>query len=129
MAAAQHDFTAEQGADFVETVTWREPNGDLVNLSGYSARMMVRETYTSAEPLLSLDDGSGGGITLGGAAGTIALHVDAETMADIEVPAPQQQRQGIPTRTLVYDLELVEPGGRVWRLIEGKFFVKAEVTR
>jgi hypothetical protein len=36
---------------------------------------------------------------------------------------------GIPAGSYVYDLEIVSANGKVTRLIEGRFVVKAEVTR
>lgn len=110
------DITINQGATFELTVTWKDSAGTAINLTGYSARMQVRETYSSASTVVSLTNGSG--ITLGGAAGTIAILISATTTAALTAPFSG-----------VYDLELVSAGGVVTRLLQGAATVTPEVTR
>ena len=116
MAAGTYNFAAEQGATLERVITYKDSTGTLVNLTSYTARMQVRVAVETASFILELTT-SNGGITLGGAAGTITLLVSATAMS------------AIPAATYVYDLEIVAPSGKVTRLIEGKFAVKAEVTR
>jgi|LakMenE18May11ns_1017448.scaffolds.fasta_scaffold9838492_2 hypothetical protein len=113
-APATLNLNCWQGATFDYNLTWTL-NGTAVNLTGYSARMQVRETYDSTTPVISLTSGTG--ITLGGTAGSILLDISATTTA------------GVPSGQYVYDLELVTSGGYVTRLLEGNFNVDPEVTR
>lgn len=108
-----------QGASWDYTLTW-QTGGVPVNLTGYTARMQVRETYESEAPVLSLVAGTG--ITLGGTAGTIILEASSDVTAGISAqpPGPQQY---------VYDLELESGAGVVTRLVEGRLLVYPEVTR
>lgn len=115
MAAGNYDFYIEQGATFNQTFIWKDSTGALVNLTGYTARMQVRQTVANDTVLLSLTT-ENGRISLGGSAGTIALTLDAATSA------------GITFARGVYDLELVH-GGVVTRLLEGQVDVSKEVTR
>ena len=110
------DIEINQGATYELTVTWKDSAGTAINLTGYSARMQVRETYSSASTIVSLTNGSG--ITLGGAAGTIAILISATTTAALTAPFSG-----------VYDLELVSAGGVVTRLLQGAATVTPEVTR
>lgn len=110
------DITINQGATFELTITWKDSAGTAINLTGYSARMQVRETYASTSTVVSLTNGSG--ITLGGAAGTIAISISATTTAALTAPFSG-----------VYDLELVSAGGVVTRLLQGAATVTPEVTR
>lgn len=110
------DIEINQGATFELTVTWKDSAGTAINLTGYSARMQVRETYSSSSTIVSLTNGSG--ITLGGAAGTIAILISATTTAALTAPFSG-----------VYDLELVSAGGVVTRLLQGAATVTPEVTR
>lgn len=103
-----------QGATFERVLTWKL-DATPVDLTGYTAAMQVRPTAPSAVVLLDLDS-AGNGITLGGAAGTIQILIDATTTGAL---APG---------TFVYDLELTD-GTNVTRLVQGKFTVTAEVTR
>jgi hypothetical protein len=86
-----------------------------VNLTGYTARLQVRRTKTHPDTLVSLTDASG--ITLGAAAGTIAILIAAATTTTL------------PAGVWVYDLELISGAGLVTRLLEGRFQVVGEVTR
>jgi hypothetical protein len=108
------NFVCPQGATFRRTLTWKIGHNPI-NITGYSARMQVRETHESSNVLISLTSNSG--ITLGGSAGTIALYISNTETSNI--------RAGL----YVYDLELISPNTDVTRLIEGKFDVTPEVTR
>lgn len=110
------NITINQGATFELTITWKDSAGTAINLTGYTARMQVRETYSSSSTIVSLTNGSG--ITLGGAAGTIAILISATTTAALTAPFSG-----------VYDLELVSAGGVVTRLLQGAATVTPEVTR
>ena len=115
MPAGLYNFAAEQGATLERVITYTDPDEVIIDLSDYTAMMQVRPTAASATVILELSTGSG--ITIDGPAGTLTLLVDADDMAAL-TPA-----------TYVYDLEITSPGSIVTRLIEGKFTVKAEVTR
>ncbi|NBX24091.1 MAG: hypothetical protein EBR52_08320 [Microbacteriaceae bacterium] len=108
------DLDCWQGANFDYQLTWTVA-GSAVNVTGYSARMQVRQYAESTATVLSLVNGTG--ITLGGTAGTIALSAVATATSAIEAGQ------------YVYDLELVSGAGYVTRLVEGSFVVYAEVTR
>jgi len=114
MAAADYKLIIDQGSTFQLRVTWKDSNGDPVDLTPYSARLMLRTDYEAASPTISLTSSSG--ITLGGAAGTI----------DIEMTA--SQTSGLVPCVYVYDLELVN-GSTVYKLIRGDAIVRAEATK
>ena len=87
-----------------------------VDLTGCTARMQVRTAVSSQAVLLSLTT-ENGGITLGGAAGTIALYIsDADTAA-------------LHWAAGVYDLEIEFPNGDVVRRLYGSVSVSPEITR
>jgi hypothetical protein len=111
------DFNCYQGANFDYTLTW-QVGGSAVNLTGYSARMQVRNSYDAGTAIVSLTNGTG--ITLGGTAGTILLELSATATAALD---------GTPSTQYVYDLELVSGANYVTRLVEGRFYVYPEVTR
>jgi len=112
----RYDLEIKQGATLSLTATWKDSTGTAVNLTGYTARLQVRATYDSSSTILSLTSASG--ITLGGAAGTIAITASATTTAALTAPWSG-----------VYDLELVSGGGEVTRLLEGTATVSPEVSR
>ena len=116
MTAGKYDIVIEQGADFSYNVTWNDQTGAPVNLTGYSAAMMVRNSYNDASPILSLTS-AGGQITLGGAAGTIAISASNTLTA------------ALPASNGFYDLELTSAGGTITRLMQGKVTITPQVTK
>lgn len=115
MTAGIYDIIIEQGATFTLPLTWNT-NGVPVNLTGYTARMMCRESFDSETPFLTLTT-ENGGIALGGALGTI------------DILATAAQTAALTKLVGVYDLELVAPGGQVYRKLQGSVTVSREVTR
>jgi hypothetical protein len=113
MTPGKLNLTCPQGSTFSKSLTYKLDDNP-VDLTGYSARLQVREFFYSPDPVLNLTNSSG--ITLGASAGTIQILIDATTTS------------GLLAGDYVYDLELVA-GGTVTRLIEGKFVVTPEVTR
>jgi hypothetical protein len=114
MNPGQYNFTCPKGTTFAKSVTYKV-NKFAVNLTGYSARMQVRETLTSTSTLVSLSTAAGN-MTVN-SAGVVTMTISAATTA------------GLPNGTHVYDLEIESGGGVVTRLLEGKFKVTGEVTR
>lgn len=110
------ELTIKQGATWETQLEW-EIDGDLVNLTGYSAKMQLRRDYESAMPTIELTSGEGGAITLGGSLGTISIRLTAT------------QTSNIPAGKYVFDLELTLLNGNTERLIEGTITVTREVTR
>ena len=110
--SAKYNMVCEQATTF--TVNFTIQNGNtLFNLTGYSATMTIRPFVGANTTTLVLTNGSG--ITLGGAAGTVAITISAATTADFE-----------PSR-YAYDF-MLNSGSVVTRLLEGKFIVTAGVT-
>ena len=72
LKAARYDITIEKGGVFDRKFTWKDSSGVVVDLTGYSANLIIHKagtaiaTYTSASEL-----------TLGGAAGTIDVALTA----------------------------------------------------
>ncbi|MCC6475110.1 MAG: hypothetical protein IT514_15355, partial [Burkholderiales bacterium] len=89
-----------------------------VDLTGSTARMQIRPYVESpdADILLSLTTANGG-ISLGGANGTISLLASAAATAALDFD------------TAVYDLEVIDGSGLVTRLLSGMVTLSKEVTR
>jgi len=115
MAAGTLDFTIEQGATFNLLLTWKI-NDVAVNLTNWTARLQARVDVEDTQTVLTLTT-ENGGITLGGALGTISLDQTAT------------QTAVLPAGTYVYDLELISGVGAVTRLVQGELNISAEVTR
>lgn len=119
MPAARYDLLLEQGSVFTLDLIYKDGSGAPIDLTGYQARMQIRQKYSSPDPAaltFSTEDGS---IVLGGEAGTIHVEASAEATA------------GVTIKTGVFDLELIPPSGvdDTFRLIEGAVTISKEVTR
>jgi hypothetical protein len=120
------DMRWVQGSTFADTFTYKAYDDGTetyvpVDLSGYTARMQVRQEVGESTVLLELTT-ENGGITLGDAAGTIDLLINAadwDTMTEWEA---------LDWCNAVYDLELVQ-GTVVTQLMYGSVTVRQEVTR
>lgn len=112
----RYEILINQGADFVLTLTWNGSNGTPMNLTGYTARMMIKNSPEDVAPLIELTT-ENGRITLGGALGTIALEISAYDTADLTFT------------NALYDLELISPTGFVTRLLQGPAVLSPEITR
>jgi hypothetical protein len=117
MNVANYPITVHQGATYTLALTWRV-DGNPVDLTDWSARMQLRRRHKDEAVWVSLTSDVGGGIVLGGPAGTISIRIEADETATL--PAPQ---------TGVYDLELEHTDGTVRRILEGLVRVTPEVTR
>lgn len=112
--ADTYDIEIDAGATFQLQVLWKDSDGDLINLTGYSARMHIRRTVEAED--IDVELASGSGITLGGTAGTIDIEIDDATTSGL-------------SGSYVYDLELESGSGVVDRVIQGAVTVNPEVTR
>lgn len=117
MPAGIWNIQADQGATFQRVVTWKDADGVAQNLTGFTARMQVRDTTDDTDGAVLELTTANSRITLGGASGTISLLVNATTMA------------ALTAGQYVYDMELVSSAGVVTRLVQGTFVVDPEVTR
>jgi hypothetical protein len=110
------DLRIDQGADWSQTWTLIDSDGDPVNLTGGTAAFQVREKPADqgGSALLSLTSGSG--ITLGGTAGTVAVSI-SDTQSEDLVPYD-----------LLYGLE-VTVSGVTTRVSGGRLTVSPEVVR
>lgn len=109
-----YDFTIYKGATFSELLTWKDENGALINLIGYSAQF-TGEGIDRQAPFLNLTTANGG-ITLGGSAGTITVSMNNTATA------------ALIANDGIYNLELTAPDGSVTRLLEGHLYIAQEVA-
>jgi len=126
MAAGRYSFAIEQGATTKFEIQYTDGAGDPIDLTNYSARMHIRETYDSASTILAMTnvlDSDGTGLNLNGISNTqplsegkIGVYISATVTAAFDFSQA------------VYDLELVN-GTEVIRLIQGTVKLSREVTK
>ena len=117
MSAGFHHFIIEQGATFGQTLTLKDAAGTVVTLAGYaSAEMDLRVNPESSDPVITLTTANSR-VALGGSAGTVTLSITAADTNSLDVGSG------------VYDLEIVSGGGEVFRILEGTYSVRRNISR
>lgn len=107
MPALIYPITIEQGATWLFSMVWKDGDGEPIDITGYSAGLRIRPFHSSTTILLWLTSEPGGGIVLGGVAGSI----------DIE--ATDEQTAAITGERGVYTLNLISETGEVLRMLQG----------
>lgn len=116
MSAAKLNLLIEQGADFSQRFIWKDSDQNPIDLTGYTARMQIREKIESDTVLLELTT-ENGRITLNQEPGTIDLKINS------------LDSESLPEGKSAYDLELVSSTNFVTRLLKGGVDIDPEVTR
>jgi hypothetical protein len=114
MIPGKYNMVCPQGSTFELDLTY-SINDVAVDLTGYDARMQIREKHTSKTFVLNLETNTG----------HIFLN---ETPGSIRINIPFDMTATLVAKEYVYDLEL-HTVTNVSRIIEGKFIVTPEVTR
>ena len=113
MTAGIYSFTIDQGATFYLNLVYQDSNGVPVNLTGNTARMQLRRTFSSSADLtLTSADGD---IVITGNTGNILITISDEDTGSLEAGF------------YLYDLEL-DNGGIITRLIQGQITLAQQVT-
>jgi len=117
MGAGNYNFCIEQGTDFERIFTYKNAAGVVIPVTGYGARMKIRKSPDSANPILSLSTGATGGITVGTTDGTFTVAItDTQTAA-------------MDFDNAVYDFEIIDTNLKVIRLLKGQVTLSKENTK
>lgn len=113
-----YNINIDQGSTHAFSVTYKDADGNPIDLSSYTGVLQVREKYTSTSANILLSSPSNG-VVFGGSDGTVTVTFS---------PSHTQVLENVK-RAYVYDLEITSPASVVTRLIEGAFVLFPEVTR
>jgi hypothetical protein len=114
MTPGRYNIKVYRGATFQLAPQWKI-DGQYVNVTGYSANMIVRNSPTSPTAIVTLSTNNGRIV-----AGT--------TNGRFTITLTSGETQAIPAGQYVYDLEITDGAGKVLRLLEGGFIVYEGVT-
>lgn len=120
MVAAVKDLFIEQGAVFKFIFHWHretpEGTSSPVNITGYSTRMQIRKGQK--QPILVEANSENGYLTiLDPLEGSVQLYL------------PATETDKLSAKSCVYDIELIESGGDVHRVLKGKITVDPNITQ
>jgi hypothetical protein len=125
MSAVQYDLYIEQGASFLRKLTFKDCDGNLVDLSSYTFRGQIRKYVSSPTIALSFTCTVLSQVTN---KGELELSLTAEQTASLVLD--QQTSPIRQAQEMCYDLEKVDGStGFVERILEGLISVSPEVTR
>lgn len=110
--AAKANIVIDQGADFATTVTVTDNDGNVVDLSGYTARGQIRKHYTSSTSV-----------------SFTFVFSTPRSSGELALTLSNTQTANMEAGRYVYDVELISPANSVSRLVEGIATVTPEVTR
>jgi hypothetical protein len=108
------DVFIDQNADFDLAVTWKDSTGSPVNLTGYTAQFSLAPG-TNRPPLVTVSSPTN--ITLGGAAGTILVHI------------PYATTNTLGEGSFWAELRLQSGGGVATSLLKGPLTNKGKVVQ
>lgn len=107
-----------QGATVMKTITYINPDGDVVNLTGYTARMMFRTTVQdTGTPIITLST-SDNSIIINGSNGNVSFVISSTITAALS-----------DGQLMYYNLFLYSPTGIVTPLLSGSAIVEGSTIR
>jgi hypothetical protein len=111
--ATVKNWQVNQASNFQFTLIYKDPEGEPINLTGYTVQMDIKSAPGAKKVLASCSIGDG--ITVDPLQGRIDVNVSAEKTQQIAYPKS------------AYDL-VISSGGIVTRLLEGWLEVSRAVT-
>src|SRR4051794_10079454 len=121
MPATKYNLNWEQGTTATLSLTWEDEEENPIDLSGWTARMQVRQKVDSEVVLAEFTTDNG--IEINGPEGEVTVSAPVEVTNTWEWPGNG------PIKSAVYDLVLIDPSGEAIRLLEGKVKLSGSVTR
>lgn len=125
MKPIRYTIRIYQGASWRLDATFRDEQGEILDLSSYEAQLMVRRNHLDDTPLMSIGSETGE-IIMAGA-----------TSPNMTIRFPRSQTEDLPTYNQevldwIYDLKVwhsADPEFTTIRLLEGDVIVSPAVTR
>ena len=111
-----YELNINQGSNLSLEIALKNANGTPLNLTGYTAHMQLRASYTSPQVIVELTT-ENGRLVITPLTGLVTLLLSAATTA------------ALVAKTYVYDLEIVSASGFVTRMLQGEAVISPEVTR
>ena len=118
MKPATINIIIYQGSTFTKDFAWKTGEPALpVNLTGYTAKMQIREKVSETAIILELSTDNGRIVITNPLEGHFTLNISASDTAAMNF------------KNAVYDFEFTSPDGIVRRIFGGSVSLSLEVTR
>lgn len=112
--AAIFNFEIDQGATHQDRVEITDEAGNVIDLTGYVARMNFGRTLEDPTPEIALTSSPAAGLTITAASGWIDIVIEAEVTAGL-------------TQSYIYDLHIEDSEGLITRIIQGVATINRKV--
>ena len=112
MAAGKYNILIQQGADFIQQLTIKQPDGTPVDLTGCAFSGMSRLEYDDAQPTATF----------------VCTAVDLPN-GKFKITLSHTITAALSFDTACYDVEIVYASGIVDRLIQGNAVLSKEATK
>lgn len=116
-------LTVDQGSTFEHTFTFTV-NGEPYDITGFDARMQIRRTYGDTSTVWNGTLANGKLVMVDTAAGKLKI-----VFAPNDFTSTRFNEKDDDTLECVFDLELIDLGGRVRKPARGTVTIYREVTR
>jgi hypothetical protein len=113
--AGTYNLSIDQGSDWTKIFLWQDSHGTPVNLSGFTARMMIKVNASDSSSVVTLTTENT----------RIMLYADGHIVLSIAGTISEKVKPG----SYVYDLRLTGPSYPNKILLRGSVTVIANVTR
>lgn len=114
------NIVVDQGTSFLEDFFVATGEDMPLDLTGYVARLHVRDTFDTKNTRLNLT-GESGKLVIDPIAGKVTIKLSPADTTAVKVVGDKLK--------CVYDLEVESPAGEVFRVAQGSFTITREVTR
>ena len=111
------NLTLDQGTTFRKSLTIKDDSSAVIDITGYTFRGQARASYGNATTVLAFDFAVR--TQTGGNVGIVDMSLPASATDALVL-------KGVTN--YVYDVEMVEPGGTVYRLFQGTLAVSPSAT-
>jgi hypothetical protein len=110
--AAVANLSIDQGATFTSDITVKDINGNVFDLTGYTAVGKLAKGYSSTRTRTAM---------------TTSFAID-RTTGILSISLTANQTAALDPERYVYDVEIISSGGVVTRVLEGIITVRPEVS-
>lgn len=109
--AVYSNLTVDQGSDVTFTIDVTDTNGDVLNLTGYSAAGQIRKSFSSSTAV------------------DFTATITNATRGEVTLQLSNTQTNAMKAGRYLYDVEITSSGGAKTRVLEGQLEVMAGVTQ
>lgn len=117
MAAKNLNLTVDQGADYDQTLTFKDTSGAPINITGYTFAGQARTSVTAATACVTF--------------GFVLAPQSGATLGQVlwTISAAQTAQLGAQQMQLVYDIVRTDSAGKKLRILTGSLAFNPGITR